>query len=72
MLMKRNIFMSALMAVVIPLMAQQSGVDTTFVATSNPFVKYKYLGDPAALVDRLYYKKNGELKRIQMTSEGIW
>ena len=25
--------------------------DTTFTATSNPFVKYKYLGDPAALVD---------------------
>ena len=23
-------------------------------------------------IDRLYYKKNGELKRIQMTSEGIW
>ena len=25
--------------------------DTTFTATSNPFVKYKYLGDPAALAD---------------------
>ncbi len=30
-------------------MAQK--VDTTFVANGNPFVKYKYLGDPAALVD---------------------
>lgn len=29
----------------------QAQVDTTFTATSNPFVKYKYLGDPAALVD---------------------
>ena len=28
-----------------------SVIDTTFTATSNPFVKYKYLGDPAALVD---------------------
>ena len=27
------------------------GIDTVFTATSNPFVKYKYLGDPAALVD---------------------
>lgn len=25
--------------------------DTTFTATANPFVNYKYLGDPAALVD---------------------
>lgn len=25
--------------------------DTTFVATRNPFVDYKYVGDPAALVD---------------------
>lgn len=32
-------------------MAQSTGIDTTFTATSNPFVKYKYLGDPAALVD---------------------
>ncbi len=24
--------------------------DTTFVAKGNPFVNYKYLGDPAALV----------------------
>ena len=24
--------------------------DTTFVASGNPIVKYKYLGDPAALV----------------------
>ncbi len=30
-------------------MAQK--VDTTFVANGNPFVKYKYLGDPATLVD---------------------
>ena len=29
---------------------EQAG-DTTFVATANPFVTYKYLGDPAALVD---------------------
>ena len=29
----------------------QAQVDTTFTATSNPFVKYMYLGDPAALVD---------------------
>ena len=32
-------------------LSAQSGIDTTFTATSNPFVKYKYLGDPAALVD---------------------
>lgn len=31
----------------VPSMAQN---DTTFVATGNPVVKYKYLGDPAALV----------------------
>lgn len=49
--MKKNIFLSALLAAVMPAMAQQSGIDTTFTATSNPFVKYKYLGDPAALVD---------------------
>ena len=29
---------------------EQAG-DTTFVAKANPFVTYKYLGDPAALVD---------------------
>ena len=23
-------------------------------------------------IDRLYYKKNGEMKRVQMTSEGLW
>lgn len=33
------------------LTASAQGVDTTFTATSNPFVKYKYLGDPGALVD---------------------
>jgi beta-xylosidase len=49
--MKRNLLVSALVALTMPLMAQQSGIDTTFTATSNPFVKYKYLGDPAALVD---------------------
>lgn len=27
-----------------------AGKDTTFVATTNPIVKYKYLGDPAAMV----------------------
>ena len=27
------------------------GVDTVFTAKANPFVDYKYLGDPAALVD---------------------
>ncbi len=26
----------------------------------------------ALCIDRLYYKRNGELKRVQMTSEGIW
>jgi len=36
--------------------AQNTDVDTTFTATQNPFVEYKFLGDPAALVDgdRLY------------------
>lgn len=28
----------------------ESRVDTTFVANGNPIVKYKYIGDPAALV----------------------
>ena len=49
--MKKNVFLSALVALSMPLVAQQSEIDTTFTATSNPFVKYKYLGDPAALVD---------------------
>lgn len=49
--MKRNLLISALVALAMPVMAQQAGIDTTFTATSNPFVKYKYLGDPAALVD---------------------
>lgn len=49
--MKRNLLVSALVALTMPVMAQQAGIDTTFTATSNPFVKYKYLGDPAALVD---------------------
>ncbi len=37
-------------------MAQAENVDTTFVAKQNPFVDFKFLGDPAALVDgdRLY------------------
>ncbi len=36
--------------------SKADGIDTTFVAAQNPFVDYKYLGDPAALVsnDRLY------------------
>ena len=29
---------------------QATQKDTTFVATQNPVVTYKYLGDPAALV----------------------
>ncbi len=49
----RNLILSALLsAAILPAAAQrEQGVDTTFTATSNPFVKYKYLGDPAALVD---------------------
>ena len=31
-------------------MLQAATQDTTFVATQNPVVSYKYLGDPAALV----------------------
>lgn len=49
--MKKNVLLSALVGLSMPLMAQQSEIDTTFTAASNPFVKYKYLGDPAALVD---------------------
>ncbi len=49
--MKKNILTSLLVALALPAMAQETGIDTTFTATSNPFVKYKTLGDPAALVD---------------------
>lgn len=47
----KNAIIASLLIAVLPAMAQETGVDTTFTATSNPFVKYKYLGDPAALVD---------------------
>ena len=47
----KNAIIASLLIAAIPAMAQETGVDTTFTATSNPFVKYKYLGDPAALVD---------------------
>jgi beta-xylosidase len=47
----KNTIIASLLIAAIPAMAQETGVDTTFTATSNPFVKYKYLGDPAALVD---------------------
>lgn len=47
----KNAIVASLLIAAIPAMAQETGVDTTFTATSNPFVKYKYLGDPAALVD---------------------
>lgn len=47
----KNAIIASLLIAALPAMAQETGVDTTFTATSNPFVKYKYLGDPAALVD---------------------
>jgi beta-xylosidase len=47
----RNTIIVLLLMAAFKVMAQTEKVDTTFVATSNPFVKYKYLGDPAALVD---------------------
>ena len=47
----KNAIIASLLIAALPTMAQETGVDTTFTATSNPFVKYKYLGDPAALVD---------------------
>ncbi|MCM1312949.1 MAG: glycoside hydrolase family 43 protein [Bacteroides sp.] len=49
----RNLILGTLLsAAILPATAQkETGIDTTFTATSNPFVKYKYLGDPAALVD---------------------
>ena len=54
----KKLLIASLMAIcAMPTMAQNAdGVDTVFTATSNPFVKYKHLGDPAALVDgdRLY------------------
>ncbi len=55
--MKKLLIASFVAACAFPVMAQNTdGVDTVFTATSNPFVKYKHLGDPAALVDgdRLY------------------
>ena len=45
----RTLFFSVLSVLAMTVCAQ--GTDTTFVAKSNPFVKYKYLGDPGALVD---------------------
>ena len=53
--MKRAIFSLVLSVLCLNLMAQE-GVDTTFVAHANPFVNYKYLADPGALVvgDKLY------------------
>ena len=55
--MKKLLIASLVAACALPALAQSTdGVDTVFTATSNPFVKYKFLGDPAALVsgDRLY------------------
>ena len=55
--MKKILITTLIGMVTLPAMTQNvDGVDTTFTATSNPFVKYKHLGDPAALVDgdRLY------------------
>ena len=40
-------FFSFLLAVPQGLLAQK---DTTFVADGNPLVKYKFVGDPAAMV----------------------
>ena len=45
----RTLFFSVLSVLAMTVCAQ--GTDTTFIAKSNPFVKYKYLGDPGALVD---------------------
>lgn len=49
--MKRTLIAGILLTATISVQAQNNaGIDTVFTATSNPFVKYKYLGDPAALV----------------------
>ena len=51
--MKKFLFASLLSVIALPSLAQSTDeVDTVFTATSNPFVKYKHLGDPAALVKR--------------------
>ena len=47
--MKRVIFLIVASIISVQVMAQ-SGIDTTFVAHANPFVNYKYLADPGALV----------------------
>ena len=56
MIMKRAIFSLVLSVLCLNLMAQE-GVDTTFVAHANPFVNYKYLADPGALVVEACHRK---------------
>lgn len=49
---KTQILLSALAALTtITNSAEARSTDTTFVATGNPFIRYEYTADPAALVD---------------------